>query len=91
MHKLWRVQNEALLNWLYPKTLSREARCKGRKIRESNEIKRSVCDSSKSNINRDDSNFVKTNIWTPLLRNINDLESAMRNQSRHGVKLTFVY
>ena len=67
-------------NWLHPKTLSREARSKSRKLRESLEIKRSKCDSSKLNINRDDGNFVKTNTWTPLLRNINDLESGLRNQ-----------
>ena len=67
-------------NWLHPKTLSREARYKSRKIRESLEIKRSKCDSSKSNINREDGNFVKTNTLTPLLRNISDLESALRNQ-----------
>ena len=37
-------------------------------------IKRSICDSSnKSHINRDDGNLVKTNTWTPLLREINDL------------------
>ena len=48
-------------NWLHPKALSREARDKRRKIRESLEIKRSKCDSSKSNINRDDGNLVKTN------------------------------
>ena len=67
-------------NWLHPKTLSRQARYKSRKIRESLEIKRSKCDSSKLNINRDDGNFVKTNTWIPLLRNINDLESALHNQ-----------
>ena len=50
---------------------------------ESLEIKRSKCDSSKSNVNCDDGNFVKTNIWTPSLRNINDLESALRNQRSH--------
>ena len=33
----------------------------------------------KLNINRDDGNFVKTNTWVPLLRNINDLESALHN------------
>ena len=38
------------------------------------------CDSSKSNTNRDGGNFVKTNTWTPWLRNINDLESALRNE-----------
>ena len=47
-------------NWQHPKTLSREARYKSRKIRESLEINRSKCDSSKFNINRDDGNFVKT-------------------------------
>ena len=70
-------------NWLHPKTLSREARYKSRKIWESLEIIRSKCNSSKLNINRDDGNFVKTNTWTPLLRNINDLESALRNQRSH--------
>ena len=48
-------------NRLHPKTLSREARYKSRKIRESREIKRSKCDSSKSNINCSDDNLVKTN------------------------------
>ena len=70
-------------SWLHPKTLSREARYKSRKIRESLEIIRSKCNSSKMNINRDDGNFVKTNTWTPLLRKINDLESALRNQRSH--------
>ena len=50
-----------LFSWLHPKTLSREARCQSIKIRESLEIKRSKCDSSRSNINRDDGNPVKTN------------------------------
>ena len=67
-------------NWLHPKTLSREARYKSRKIRESLEIIRSKCNSSKLNINRDDG---KTNTWTPLLRNINNLESALHNQRSH--------
>ena len=67
-------------NWLHPKTLSREARYKSRKIREPLEITRSKCNSSKLNINHDDSNFVKTNTSTPFLRNINDLESALHNQ-----------
>ena len=70
-------------NWLHPKTLSWEVRYKSRKIRESLEIKRSKCNSSKSNINHNDGNFVKTNIWTPLLTNINDLERALRNQRSH--------
>ena len=68
-------------NWLHPQTLSREARYKSRKTRESLEIKRSKCDISKLNINRDDVNCVKTNTLTPLLRNINDLESPLRNES----------
>ena len=70
-------------NLLHPKTLSREARYKSRKSRESLEIKRSKCNSRKSNINHDDGNFVKTNTWTRLLRNINVLESALRNQKCH--------
>ena len=70
-------------NWIHPKTLSTEARYKRRKIRESLEIIRSKCNSSKLNINGDDGNFVKTNTWTPLLRNVNDLESVLRNQRRH--------
>ena len=69
--------------WLHPKTLSRETRYKSRKIRESLEIIRSNCNSSKSNINRNDGNFVKTSTWTPLLSNIIDLESALRNQRSH--------
>ena len=69
--------------WLQPTTLSREARYKSRKITESLEIIRSKCNGSKLNINRDDGNFVKTNTWTPLLGNINDLESALRNQRSH--------
>ena len=70
-------------NWLHPKTLSREARYKSRKIRESLEIIRLKCNSSKLNINRDDSNLVKTNTWIPLLRKINDLESVLCNQRSH--------
>ena len=69
--------------WLHPKTLSREARYKSRKNRESLEIIRSKCNISKLNINRDDGKFVETNTWAPLLRNINDLESAFRNQRSH--------
>ena len=46
-------------------------------------IKRSRLDSSKSHINYDDSNLVKTNTWTLLLRDINDLECALPNQKRH--------
>ena len=46
--------------WLHPTILSTEARYKSRKIRELLEIKRSKCDSNKSNINRDDDNLVKT-------------------------------
>ena len=70
-------------NWLHPKTLSTEARYKSRKIWESLGIIRSKCNSSKLNINSDDGNFVKTNTWTPLLRNIGNLESALRDQRSH--------
>ena len=77
------LECDGQFNWLHPKTLSREARYKSRKIRESLEIIRSKCNSSKLNINRDDGKFVETNTWAPLLRNINDLESAFRNQRSH--------
>ena len=50
---------------------------------ESLEIIRSKCNSGKLNINRNDGNFFKANRWTPLLRNINDIESALRNQRSH--------
>ena len=70
-------------DWLQPKALSREAIYKIRKIQESLEVKRSKCNSSKTNINRDDGNFVKTNAWILLLRNINDHESTLRNQRSH--------
>ena len=70
-------------NWLRSKALFREERYKSRKIRESLDIKRSKCDGSKSNINRDDGNLVKTNIWRHLRRNIEDLESAVRSQRSH--------
>ena len=68
------------LNWLHPKIL-RETRYKSRKIRESLEIKRSKCDSSKSDINRNDSNFVKANTWTPLLKNVTNFKSALRKEA----------
>ena len=44
------------LNWLHPKTLTRDARYKSSKIRETLEILRSKCDTSKLNINRNDDN-----------------------------------
>ena len=50
---------------------------KSRKIRESLKIKKSKYYSSKLNINRDDANLMKTNTWTPLLRNIYNLESVL--------------
>ena len=71
------------LDWLHPKTLSREGRYKSRKFRESLKIKRSKWYIRKSNISRYDDYLMKTNTWTHLLRNINDLESALRNQRTH--------
>ena len=55
------LKRHGQFNWLHQKTLSREARYKSRKIRESLEIKRSKCDSSKSNINCNGGNLMKTN------------------------------
>ena len=45
--------------------------------------KKSKCSSSKSNPNRDYRNPVETNTWTPLLRDIDSLLSALPNQRRH--------
>ena len=66
--------------WSIQLATPKKARYKSRKIRNSLEINRSKCESSKLNINRDHGNFVKTNTWAPLLRNISDLESELRNQ-----------
>ena len=71
------------MSWSIQLSTSKAERYKCRKIRESLEIKISKFDSSKSNINRDDGNLVKTNTWAHLLRKINDLESAVRNQRSH--------
>ena len=75
-------------NWLHPKTLSWEPRYKGRKIWVSREIIRSKCNSSKSNINRDDGNFVKTNghlFWETLTILKVHCAIKKRLQSRYDV------
>ena len=64
------------------KDIIQRSKIHSRKIRESLEIKRLKCDSSKSDINHD-GNLVKTNTWALLLRNINDLESALWNQKSY--------
>ena len=60
-----------------------EARYKNRNIRESLKMKRSRCNSSKTSVNHNDGNFVQKNTWTPLLRHINEFESALGNQRSH--------
>ena len=60
-------------NWLHPKTLCRETRYKSRKIMESLGIKRLKCGSNESHINRSDGNLMKTNTWTLLQRDMDDL------------------
>ena len=50
------------------------------------ETERSKCNNVNRNvtdINCDDGNLVKTNTWTTLLRNINNLERTSRNQRCH--------
>ena len=44
-----------------------------RKIREALEIKKAKCNKKMKVLNIDEGNLVKTNTWTPLLANINDM------------------
>ena len=60
-------------NWIHPKTIDRESGYRKRKIRESLEIKKAKFNKKIKVLNRDEGNLVKTNIWTPLLANINEM------------------
>ena len=91
----YRLKWHGQFNLLHPKTLSREARYKIRKIMESLEIKSLRYGSGRSNIYCDDSIVVKTTTWTLLLRNIGDPKRILQDQRSHykalsGIKLTFV-
>ena len=76
------------LNWLHPKTLLRKVRYKSTKFRELPEIKRSKCDSSKSNINHDGGNLVKIDTWTSLLRNVHcAMNKVIAKQIRRQINI----
>ena len=60
-------------NWIYPKTIVRENDYRKRKIRKVLEIKKAKHNKKIKVLNRDEGNLVKTNTWTPLLANINEM------------------
>ena len=60
-------------NWIHPKTIARENDYRKRKIREALEIKKAKYNKKIKVLNRDEGNLVRTNTWTPLLANINDM------------------
>ena len=61
-------------NWLQPKTLSMKNRYYDRKVRESLEIDMVVVWYGQDKVlNRDNENFVKTNAWKPLFKNMKAL------------------
>ena len=62
-------------NWMRPKTISRENDYRKRKIREALEIKKANYNEKIKVPNRDEGNLVKTNASTPLLANINDMQT----------------
>ena len=57
----------------HPKTIARENDYTRRKIREALEIKKVKYSKKIKVLNRDEGNLVRTNTWTPLLPNINDM------------------
>ena len=59
--------------WIYPKTIARENNYRRRKMREALEIKKVKYNKKIKVLNRDEGNLVRTNTWTPLLANINDM------------------
>ena len=61
------------LNWIHPKTIARENNYRRRKIQEVLEIKKIKYNKKIKVLNRDEGNLVRTNTWTPLLANINDM------------------
>ena len=60
-------------NWIHPKTIAREKDYRNRKIREALEIKKAKFNKKIKVLNMDEGNLVKTNTWTPLLANINEM------------------
>ena len=64
-------------NWIQPKTMARESDYGKIKIREEREIKKVKYNKTINFLNRDESNLVKTNTWTPLFVNINNVLSDL--------------
>ena len=60
-------------NWIHPKTIARENDYRKRKIWEALEIKKAKYNKKIKVLNREEGNLVKTNTWTPLLANINEM------------------
>ena len=60
-------------NWIHPKTTARENDHRRRKIREALEINKAKYNKKKKVLNRDQGNIVRTNTWTLLLANINNM------------------
>ena len=60
-------------NWIHPKTIARENNYRKRKLWEELEIKKAKYNKKIKVLNRDGSNLVKTNTWTLLLANINEM------------------
>ena len=61
-------------DWFYPKTLSMKNRYYDRKVREPLEIDMMVIRYGQHRVlNRDNGNFVKTNVWKPLLKKMKTL------------------
>ena len=56
-----------------PKTIARENDYGNRKILEALEIKKAKCNKNIKFLNGYEDNLVKTNVWTPLLANVNKI------------------
>ena len=60
-------------NWIHPKTIARENDYRKRKIREVLEIKRAKYNKKIKVLNKNEDNLAKTNTWTLLLANQNEM------------------
>ena len=60
-------------NWIHPKIIARENNYRKRKIWEALEIKKAKYNKKIEVLSRDEDNLVKTNTWTPLLANVNEM------------------
>ena len=56
-----------------PKTIARENDYGNRKILEALEIKKAKCNKKIKLLKRYEDTLVKTNAWTPLLANVNEI------------------